>query len=91
MLQTKGLKLTKKQLRVLVVERFCFLLVLNFETKVPVSREAGVLAKHYGVSPLELVSSGALLLCASPPNAPALVRGLKEAGKPQKGKDGGNI
>ena len=38
------------------------------------------MAKHYGVDPLELVSSGALLLAVAPPHAAALLAGLAAAG-----------
>jgi hydrogenase expression/formation protein HypE len=48
--------------------------------RVLVAPEVRRVAAHYGVEALELVSSGALLLCVAPPHAPALLAGLAAAG-----------
>ncbi len=48
-----------------------------FKEKIPVSRETSKLCKYFNIDPLQLISSGALLISADPRKAEDIVRNLK--------------
>jgi len=48
-----------------------------FKEKIPVSRETSKLCKYFNIDPLQLISSGALLVSADPRKAEDIVRNLK--------------
>jgi hydrogenase expression/formation protein HypE len=48
-----------------------------FKEKIPVSRETSKLCKHFKIDPLQLISSGALLISSDPRKAEAILKNLK--------------
>jgi hydrogenase expression/formation protein HypE len=48
-----------------------------FKEKIPVSRETSKLCKHFKIDPLQLISSGALLISADPRKAEDIVKNLQ--------------
>lgn len=50
------------------------------ETAVPILPEGRRLCAHFGLDPLGAIASGALLISAAPPRAPAMLRRLRAAG-----------
>ena len=49
-------------------------------SEIPVASETRRVAQHYGVEPMELISSGALLLCCSAQHVEALLAAYRKAG-----------
>ena len=54
--------------------------VTVFEEKIPVARETREICKFFGIDPLQLLSSGALLIAANPEKSQGIIRKLKANG-----------
>ena len=51
-----------------------------YEDRIPVSHETNEICRFFEIDPLSLISSGALLIAASPEKANGIVRRLEEEG-----------
>jgi hydrogenase expression/formation protein HypE len=52
------------------------------EDRIPILDDCRVLCRHYGLDPLGLIASGALLVMAEPSDSGRMMRALEEAGVP---------
>lgn len=50
------------------------------EEKIPISHETAEICKHFKIDPLQLISSGALLVSAKPKSADTIIESLRQAG-----------
>lgn len=58
--------------------------VIIFENEISISNETAVICKYFRIDPLQLISSGALLISSSPQYANKIIKKLKTNGIPAK-------
>jgi hydrogenase maturation factor len=58
--------------------------VIIFENKIPIRSETSLICKYFRINPLQLISSGALLISANPKYTSEIIQKLKATGIPAK-------